>query len=154
MKKIQKIASKGFILNGKDEILLIRYKSGKYQNSKISGKFGLPGGKLDFGNDAKQGLVREVREETGIKVEPLFPFYSWSWTYEKEDSFVQIVAYTWLCNALTEKITFTRVEEKESIIEDIGWYKLAELNMDELVHDERENFIKYNEYCNSSPFMR
>jgi 8-oxo-dGTP diphosphatase len=33
--------------------------------------WGLPGGKLDFGEDLIDGAVREVFEETGIEINPI-----------------------------------------------------------------------------------
>ncbi len=35
-----------------------------------SGKFGLPGGGLHRGEDERVGAVRELQEETGIRVQP------------------------------------------------------------------------------------
>jgi 8-oxo-dGTP pyrophosphatase MutT (NUDIX family) len=31
----------------------------------------LPGGKLDFGEDARKGIIREIKEETGLDVNEL-----------------------------------------------------------------------------------
>jgi len=38
------------------------------QTQKNGGKYSLPGGKVDMGEDPKNALVREVKEETGAKV--------------------------------------------------------------------------------------
>jgi ADP-ribose pyrophosphatase YjhB (NUDIX family) len=44
-----------------ERILLSRYTSGNWA---------LPGGGVDFGEDPYDGVIREVREETGYVVEP------------------------------------------------------------------------------------
>jgi 8-oxo-dGTP diphosphatase len=37
----------------------------------LKGAWSLPGGALELGETIEQGIVREVREETGLEVEPL-----------------------------------------------------------------------------------
>jgi 8-oxo-dGTP diphosphatase len=37
----------------------------------LKGKWSLPGGMLEVGESLHQGVVREVEEETGLKVEPI-----------------------------------------------------------------------------------
>ena len=49
------------ILNTKGEVLL-----GKRKASHGAGTWGPPGGKLDFGENFKECMVREVKEEAGI----------------------------------------------------------------------------------------
>ena len=53
----------GFVVNGKNEILLIQRGYGKDR-----GKWSLPGGMRDRGESLKQAAVRETLEETGIKI--------------------------------------------------------------------------------------
>ena len=48
------------------EILLV--KRGK---PPFEGEWALPGGFMDFGETAEQAVVREVHEETGVKVKPM-----------------------------------------------------------------------------------
>ena len=52
------------ILNTRNELLL-----GKRKAAHGAGTWGPPGGKLDFGEDFKDCMVREVKEETGIDLE-------------------------------------------------------------------------------------
>ena len=48
-----------------DGIVLVRLTYSRHR-----GKFMLPGGKVEHGESLESGLVREVREETGIEAEP------------------------------------------------------------------------------------
>ena len=53
-----------FILNGKGELLVARRAK-----DPAKGTLDLPGGFVDNNENAEQGMVREIREETGLKVE-------------------------------------------------------------------------------------
>lgn len=52
-----------FILNGRGELLVVR--RGK---EPAKGTLDLPGGFVDNGETGEQGIIREVREETGLTV--------------------------------------------------------------------------------------
>lgn len=56
--ELSRISAKAVILR-EHEVLLLR---------KSSGKWDLPGGKIDAGETIFQGLLREVREESGLDV--------------------------------------------------------------------------------------
>ena len=53
-----------FILNGKGELLVARRSK-----DPAKGTLDLPGGFVDNYENAEQGMVREIEEETGLKVE-------------------------------------------------------------------------------------
>lgn len=53
-----------FILNGKCELLVARRAK-----DPAKGTLDLPGGFVDNNENAEQGMVREIREETGLEVE-------------------------------------------------------------------------------------
>jgi mutator protein MutT len=57
------VAAACFILDLQNRVLLIRRAK---EPSK--GKLGLPGGFIDFGESAEEGMRREVREEVGVEV--------------------------------------------------------------------------------------
>ena len=61
------------------KLLMIRESEGLN-----GGKWELPGGGLDFGNDVKTDFSREVDEEMGLTVAKMSerPFYVWTWRYE------------------------------------------------------------------------
>jgi ADP-ribose pyrophosphatase YjhB (NUDIX family) len=52
-----------FILNGKGELLVARRA-----NDPAKGTLDLPGGFIDNNENAEQGMVREIHEETGLTV--------------------------------------------------------------------------------------
>lgn len=56
-------ANVAFILNEKGELLVERRK-----NEPAKGTLDLPGGFCDIGESAEEGVVREVKEETGLEV--------------------------------------------------------------------------------------
>ena len=63
--------SKAIIIKQDGALLLLRSTG-----QKFPGKWDLPGGHLHIGEDPKDGLIREVREETGITLsEPIEKLY-------------------------------------------------------------------------------
>lgn len=61
----QRVAAYALLQRG-DEVLLTRMSA----RTRIPGRWTLPGGGIDHGEDPKQALVREVYEETGLHIEP------------------------------------------------------------------------------------
>ncbi|MDY3553596.1 NUDIX domain-containing protein [Gemmata sp. JC717] len=60
------VAGAAFIFRPDGHILLIRR-----EKDPAAGKFGVPGGFLDFGESAEEGTRREVREEVGLELQNL-----------------------------------------------------------------------------------
>lgn len=48
-----------------NDVLVVRRKRGRF-----AGKWELPGGRINFGEDITAGLIREVKEEVGISIDP------------------------------------------------------------------------------------
>jgi mutator protein MutT len=63
-----KVSQKAIICNNEGKILVMRRNI-----TALSGplSWDLPGGKLDFGEDARKGIIREIKEETGLDVNEL-----------------------------------------------------------------------------------
>ncbi len=57
----------GALILRRDSILLV-----ERGRSPLKGQWSLPGGVLETGESLEDGLCREIREETGLHVRPLF----------------------------------------------------------------------------------
>ena len=69
------VAVGAVILDDNDKILLVKHK--KERGGYWQGKWICPGGALELGEEIKEGIEREVREETNLQIElvrPLIPF--------------------------------------------------------------------------------
>ena len=65
----QRVAAYALLLRGRgpdEEVLLTRMSS----RTRIPGRWTLPGGGIDHGEDPREALRREVLEETGLHVDP------------------------------------------------------------------------------------
>ncbi|MBI2499825.1 NUDIX domain-containing protein [Candidatus Woesearchaeota archaeon] len=71
------VATKAFIyFNGK--ILLLR-ESDKYKDGSNHGKYDVVGGRIKPGQNFKESLLREIKEETGLNVKIGKPFFVNEW---------------------------------------------------------------------------
>jgi len=82
-------ATSAVVFNERGEILL--------QRRDDNGEWGLPGGIMEIGERIDQTLVREVEEETGLRVEPvrlvgLYTDPAWTFTYPNGDRSQPVVA--------------------------------------------------------------
>lgn len=56
------VGQKAFIVNTKGQVLIIK----RHDKSTQSAKWDFPGGRLGFSESLREGLEREIREETGL----------------------------------------------------------------------------------------
>lgn len=69
------VAVGAIIQDDKGKILLVRHR--KERGGYWQGKWICPGGELEFGEEIKEGIKREIKEETNLEIElvtPLIPF--------------------------------------------------------------------------------
>ncbi|MEO1791379.1 MAG: NUDIX domain-containing protein [Cyanobacteria bacterium J06629_19] len=62
-----RVSAYGLVTNRENQILLCRLSE---KIPRWHGYWTLPGGGLDFGEDPKDAVVREVKEETGVTIRP------------------------------------------------------------------------------------
>ena len=64
-------ATAAFIVNDKQEMLVVRRAK-----EPAKGTLDLPGGFVDMGETVEQGMIREIKEETGLDVEEIQYLFS------------------------------------------------------------------------------
>jgi mutator protein MutT len=97
------------IIKQDDKVLLLKRSGGKPQ---FEGLFELPGGKVDFGQDPKAALQREVVEETGLEVRTLqlSEVYSSLDTADPQKQYISLVF--WVSVQAGEHITLSAEHTK------------------------------------------
>lgn len=65
---VLRVAAKALVVNSEGKVLILR-EANTYAEGTQTGKYGLPGGRLEQGESYEEGFVREVKEETGLDVE-------------------------------------------------------------------------------------
>jgi len=101
-------AAGGLIRNEKDETLLIFRR----------GKWDLPKGKLDDGETLEQCAVREVLEETGLKVKLVAPLLITYHTYHQGTSFILKESHWYTMKTNSHQPLVPQTEED---IEQVKW---------------------------------
>ena len=81
------VSQKIVIFNKKGNFLVLHRTFSAPANPN---KWDLPGGDLDFGEDAIEGIVREVKEEVGLEIKGLKPFDVESHINEKGEFWITI----------------------------------------------------------------
>ena len=70
----------------------------------LPGLYELPGGHIDFGEDIVDGLRREIKEETGLDIEPLFPLSVRHFT-RKDGEVISLLSF--VCTPLSSQVTLS-----------------------------------------------
>ena len=68
--KIQKVAVAGALFNEEGSVLIVQRSQ---KETYLPGYWELPGGKVNFGEDPKEALIREFIEETGLSTKAVTP---------------------------------------------------------------------------------
>ena len=75
MEKIQKIGVTACIFHERKVLVLKRSPKEKF----LPGYWEMPGGKVEFGEDINEAVVREVKEETNLDVRVIEPYSAFSY---------------------------------------------------------------------------
>ncbi|HVZ12528.1 MAG TPA: NUDIX hydrolase [Patescibacteria group bacterium] len=91
------IGQKAIILNSKNQILVL------LRSDKVggAGKWSLPGGSLENGEEPYAAVKREIEEETQLSVADLSPYFLHTYT-NRDNDFVLIVGYR--CKVDSEEV--------------------------------------------------
>lgn len=95
-KTYARIGQKAVVIRRDGKILIL-----KRAGSDSDAKWSLPGGALEKDEDPTDGIIREIKEETGLEVSSVIPFSLRSYR-NKEDDFVVIIGYK--CNSGSEEV--------------------------------------------------
>ena len=96
MKQFVQFAQKAFIVKDK-KFLIIQKSSADKLNG---GKWEIPGGRKEAGDDLDSQIKREVFNETGLKIIPKEPVGLWSFMVNKE---IEVVVVARLCELEQEQ---------------------------------------------------
>ncbi len=99
------IATKAFIVH-EGKVLILR-ESGKYADGTNSGRFDVPGGRLNPGERFDQALAREVLEETGLTVAVGKPIAVNEWRPVVRGEAWQVVGVFFECLAGDAEVTLS-----------------------------------------------
>lgn len=103
---------------------------------ELSGQWELPGGGLDFGEDPRVGLEREVEEEMKLDVVSVSeqPIYVWTAKFENRRNMDWYYSVVLVYRVEFANFDFTPTEE----CEDIGFFSIEELQTLDVYHQSEK----------------
>ncbi|MGW0479888.1 NUDIX domain-containing protein [Nonomuraea sp. NPDC003214] len=91
------------------------------------GLWEVPGGRMQPAEGLDEHIVREVREESGIDIEPGPPFHMWDWLMRGDGrSRVRAIAVGRICRPLSRRLSRAHQVPGDHI-SDVRWVALDEL---------------------------
>lgn len=138
------VATMGFVVNDKDEILLVKIRR--------DGNWVFPGGQVEVGENLIDGVIKEVKEESGIdvKVSHLVGVYSNTATY-KGHSGVKIVPTKVMFDFVCEPVGGELITSDET--SDSRWVRKEEVLDMVSKHDMRTRYKSYVNFNGSIQYM-
>jgi len=130
MQKLLGVAGKALIVN-ENKILLLQRSLG---SSFDPGLWELPGGKIAYGEDLIEALLREVQEEVNIKIKVGRPFITWHFTKEP----FWVTGITFLCEYISGEVLLS--EEHAEYV----WIKPSQCESFSLSMKVKEQIMAYN----------
>jgi len=118
IKKKIKILANGIIQKENKFLLLKR----NLNDVDSPGEWEFPGGFIEFGEDPKEGIIREVKEETSLNVEIISIYKILSKEYEKPGKKIHLIRIIYLLKTFDKKV---KLNEREH--EDYKWLKKEEI---------------------------
>jgi 8-oxo-dGTP diphosphatase len=111
---VSQIAAKAVIVNSDGKVLVLR-EAATYKDGTNVGKYHVPGGRLEKGESFLDGLRREVREETGLEITPLYPLHVDEWRPVIREVEHHIIAVFMLCELQSDGTVAVSDEHDEAL---------------------------------------
>jgi 8-oxo-dGTP diphosphatase len=106
----------GALVEDRDRVLLARRAKEPFK-----GRWDIPGGFLEEGEHPLDGMRRELREETGLEVEPLEFFGVWTDRYDGDSSAEATLNLYWTACAVSGE------PKAADDVDDLRWFSRDEL---------------------------
>ena len=87
MERTVKVSVGGFLLRDGKALIVRRSE----HEEQLSGYYELPGGRVEFSDDPARTIEREFREETGLTVSALKPYFVFSYVHPSNTHRIEIV---------------------------------------------------------------
>jgi len=104
---IQRHAARGIVINGEDILLLYTKRYHDYS---------IPGGGIDEGEDEIEGLIRELKEETGAQgirnVTPFARYDEYRPWYKADADIIHMISHCYVCD-IDDELGETALESHE-----------------------------------------
>jgi len=136
---VLEVAMKAVIVNQDGKILILR-EAATYGEGTQRGRYHMPGGRLQPGENFEEALRREVREETGLEVDIQYPLYVGEWRPVIHGQPHQIVATFHVCTPKSNKITLSTEHD------DFQWIKPSERQKFDIMDPEDKVIDRYAEW--------
>jgi len=124
-----RIAAKSFVIRDK-KLLILKRASNDVQKPNI---WEIPGGRLELGEDPREGIKRETKEETGIDIEVLYPINVRHFVRDDGQTITMLI---FLCKALHDNV---KISDEHS---DFDWIILEKCKekLTDFFHEEVDIF--------------
>jgi len=131
------IATKALVIHNKKVLLLC--ESGQYEDGTNAGRYDVPGGRLKPGEKFDETLLREVHEETGLRIKIIRPVAVNEWRPEVKGEKWQIVGVFFECESDSDEVSLS--EDHDSYV----WIKPEEYASYPIIENLKPIFVKYLE---------
>lgn len=138
---ILKVAAKALICTNEGKILLLR-ESGTYAEGTNMGKYQCPGGRLNAGESYNEALIREIKEETGLAIEPLYPIYVGEWKPVIKGIPHHIIGIFTVC-IISQETTLMLSEEHDAYLWIDPFNIPSTIDMTFCDREALKNYVKY-----------